>query len=66
MRKFALVFLIASLVPPASAAKHVTVDQLEQSVAAVHSRPDADAARQLADLELTERLSSAALAHLQV
>jgi len=42
---------------PALAAKRVTVDQLEQALAAAHGKPDAKVAEQLSELELTERLS---------
>jgi hypothetical protein len=65
MRKFAVIFLIASIVPPACAAKRVSVDQLDQAVTAGRARPDAEFAHQLADMELTERLNTAALARLQ-
>jgi VWFA-related protein len=57
MRKFAFVFLFACIALPAIAAKRIIVDQLEQVLSAAHGRPDADIARQLSDLELTERLN---------
>jgi VWFA-related protein len=47
----------ASRVP----ARPVTVAQLEQDLKEVHGQPDAEAARQLSDLMLTERLSSVQL-----
>jgi VWFA-related protein len=65
MRKLACLFLLAGLVMPASAVTRVTVAQLEQDLAATHGKQDADVARQLGDLELTERLSPARLSHWQ-
>jgi hypothetical protein len=62
MRKLALLLLLAVICPAVFAATPVTVDQLEQLLPALHLRRDADAARQLAGLELTERASSARLA----
>ncbi len=56
--------LIAVLVLPAGATKRVTVEQLEQTLAAdisVH-RDDAELARQLNDIELSKRLTAATLA----
>jgi len=41
------------------------VEQLEQALATAQGKPDADVARQLSDLELTERLSPAELSHWQ-
>jgi VWFA-related protein len=46
---------------PSPAARPVTVEQLEQLLSAVHDKPDAEVARQLSDLTLTERLSSTRL-----
>ena len=66
MRRLILLGLLAVIVLPAAAAKHVTVVQLEQLLAedfAAHS-VDADIARHLADLELTERLTDATLGRL--
>ena len=48
MRKLALLFFLALTVLPAVAAKRVTVDQLEQALAAAHRKPDAEVAQQLA------------------
>ncbi len=42
---------------PAFAARSVTVDQLQQQFAALQGKSDVDAARQIADLKLSERLS---------
>jgi VWFA-related protein len=47
---------------PNPAIRQVTVAQLEQTLEAVHGNGDADVARQLSALELTEPLSSAKLA----
>ena len=56
-----VVALVAAL--PAAAVRRVTVEQLEQSLAADQAthRPDPVVARQLADYELSERLTEAAL-----
>jgi VWFA-related protein len=64
MRKLILLALAALLVLPASAAKRVTVEQLEQALAADSAahRDDAEVARQLGELELSERLTGATLA----
>src|SRR5580658_7411895 len=58
MRKFLFLFLFICIALPALAAKRISVEQLEQVLSAAHGRPDADIARQLSDLELTERFSS--------
>jgi VWFA-related protein len=50
---------------PDSQAKRITVDELERALGTMHGDSDGDAARQLSHLELTERLSSANLSHLQ-
>jgi hypothetical protein len=70
MRNLFLLFLVAGLALPAFADKDaavakVTVAQLEQTLAAAHGKPDADVARQLSGLELTERLNMAKLAALK-
>jgi VWFA-related protein len=49
--------VITGLILPAQAEKRISVAQLEQSVAELKSVPDADAARRLSDLQLSERLS---------
>jgi VWFA-related protein len=46
---------------PNPAARPVTVEQLEQVLSAAHDKQDAEVARQLSDLTLTERLSSTRL-----
>jgi hypothetical protein len=64
MRSLALFLLLAGITAWAFEAKRVTVAQLEQEVTALDGKPDATAARQLADLQLTERLSAAKFAQL--
>ena len=65
MRRFFFLLLLAAATLPAFAVKRVTVEQLEQLLAANKSKPDARLAQQLSDLELTERLSAAKLSHCQ-
>ena len=65
MRALALLLTLAGFVLPAFGAKRVTVDELEQTLAAAHSLPDAEVAKQLSDLELSERLSTARLDRLE-
>ncbi len=69
MRKLAFILimlgvLLASALP-ALASKPITVAQLQQRLADTQAKPDAEIARQLSDLELTERLSATTLARLQ-
>lgn len=63
MRRLILLALLAAMVLPASAARRVTVAQLKTALAAAVSahRADLEVARQLGDLELTERLTAATL-----
>jgi hypothetical protein len=65
MRSLALLLLLAGTSASAFAVKRVTVAQLEREVIALQGKPDAKAAWQLSDLELTERLSAARFAGLQ-
>jgi hypothetical protein len=65
MRSLPLFLLLAATAASAFAVKQVTVAQLEQEVTALQVKPDAKAAAQLADLQLTERLSSTTFARLQ-
>jgi VWFA-related protein len=60
-----LLVLAAATVLPATAARRVTVAQLEQALAAdqIAHRADAEIARQLSDFELSERLTDITLAH---
>jgi hypothetical protein len=61
MRKFLLLLLLAASVLTAQAAEKVSVEQLDQALAAAKGTQDSDLAKQLAGLELTERVSSARL-----
>jgi VWFA-related protein len=62
MWKLALPLLLAAVALPAPAATPVTVQQLEQKLAEAHGRRDGELARELSELELTERAGSARLA----
>jgi hypothetical protein len=65
MRKLLfLVFLFASVLP-ARAAKPVTVEQLEHTLADAHGKKDQDLAKLLGGLELSERLNSERMAKMQ-
>jgi hypothetical protein len=59
MRRLALLLLVAWTVLPCCASRRVTVERLEQLIAAAHGKTDADVAERLSGLELTERLSEA-------
>jgi VWFA-related protein len=63
MRKLILAGLLMVVVLPAGAAKRVTVAQFEQFLATetADHRPDAEIARRVGDLELSERLSEVML-----
>jgi hypothetical protein len=61
----AVFFLLAGTAASAFAIKRVTIAQLGQEVAALQGKTDAKAARQLAALQLTERLSATTFARLQ-
>jgi VWFA-related protein len=66
MRRLILLGILAILTLPAGAAKRVTVEQLEQSLAndsAAH-RADAEIAHQIGQLELSERLTDVTLGRL--
>lgn len=65
MRKFAVVLALFGFALPALASRSISVAELEQKLAASHDRPDAEVARQLSEFELTERLSTTALARLE-
>ncbi len=62
MRRLALLFFLLGIAMPALAVKRVTVEQLQQMLAGLHGKRDDEAARQLSNLELVERLSSDKLA----
>ena len=59
MRRLILLLLAMAVVIPAGAARRVTVAQLEEALAAaiLEHRPDADVARQVNAMELSERLT---------
>ena len=61
MQKLGLLLLAAGIAVPGFAATRVTVEQLEHVLAAAHGKPDLKVAKQLSDLELSERLSAAKL-----
>jgi VWFA-related protein len=61
MQRLGLLLLAAGIALPGFAATRVTVEQLEHVLAAAHGKPDVKLAKQLSDLELTERLSAAKL-----
>jgi len=66
MRRFILLGLLTAMAFPAWAAKRVTVAQLEQeltTISAAH-KPDAEIARQIASMKLSERLTEATLGRL--
>ncbi len=65
MRALAVLLPLAGFVLPAFGARRVTAGELEQTLAAAHNLPDAEIARQLSDLELTERLSRTRLDRLE-
>src|SRR5215472_5847467 len=65
MRSRAVFILFLALAPSAFAARKVTVAQLEQQLAQIRTKPDLEASQQIADLQLTERLSAERLAKLQ-
>jgi VWFA-related protein len=58
MRRLVLLLFLVGIGTPALAVKRVTVDQLQQILAGIHGKRDDEAARQLSNLELTERLST--------
>lgn len=64
MRKLLLILTILFTLP-AVAAKPVTTDQLKQFLVGAHGKIDVEVARQIAELRLTERLSSVQLAEMQ-
>jgi VWFA-related protein len=65
MRRLMLLVLLTAMVLPASAARRVTVAQLETALAAGISahRADIEVAQQLGDMELSERLTGTTLGH---
>lgn len=65
MRKFILFFCLAVFALPGFGINRVTVRQLEQTLSSLQGRQDKDVAQQLAELELTERISDAECDRLQ-
>jgi VWFA-related protein len=65
MRKLAVVLLLGAGTSSCLAARAVTVEQLQQSIAGAGVKPDAKMAQQISDLALTERLSAARLANIE-
>jgi VWFA-related protein len=65
MRRLILSGLIAALALPAIGGRRVSVVQLDEALAASDAthRPDLDAARQIGELEMTERLTGPTLNH---
>jgi hypothetical protein len=66
MRHAVLLVLLTAVALPAWAAKGVTVAQLEETLTAISSahKPDAEIARQIASMKLSERLTEATLGQL--
>ena len=66
MRQFILLGLLTAMAFPTWAAKRVTVAQLEQALATISAahKPDAEIARQIAGMKLSERITEATLARL--
>jgi hypothetical protein len=66
MRQLILLGLLTVMAIPALAAKRVTVEQLEQTLATISAahKPDAEIARQIAAIKLSERITEATLARL--
>jgi hypothetical protein len=65
LRRFAVLLLLAGMALPAFPARRVTVEQLEQVLSAARAKRDGNVAHQLADLELSERLSPARFSRLE-
>jgi hypothetical protein len=59
MRKLLVLFAMGLTALPLFAGRKVTVEQLRQTLVGVHGQSDKKIAKQIADLELTERLSRA-------
>jgi hypothetical protein len=65
MHRLAVLLLLLGTAQQARAAVRVTVDQLEQTLAANHQKSDAQVLEKLSDLELTQRLSEVRRARLE-
>ena len=68
MRRLILLVVLAGLAYPAGAATRVTVAQLDQALTAALAarKPDAEIAREIGSLELSERLTEASLNRLNI
>jgi VWFA-related protein len=68
LRRLILLVALAALAHPAGAGTPVTVAQLDQALTAAIAahKPDAEIARQIASLELSERLTEASLNRLNI
>jgi hypothetical protein len=65
VRKLAFVLAFFGFTLPALASKSISVAELEQRLASDRGKPDVEVAQQLSEFELTERLSTTALARLK-
>jgi len=65
LRRAILILMLAGVAMPGFATKRTTGEQLERILAAAQDEPDADVARRLFTIELSERLGSARLARLE-
>ena len=66
MKRAAVLWLVlAGMAVPSLAVKRVSISQLEQMVAMLHGKQDAEVAFRIADVELTERLSAARVEQLK-
>ena len=65
MQQLVLLLFIGGMALPALSARRVTVEQLERVLTAAHGKSDAEIARQLSELELTERLNETRLTRLE-
>ncbi len=64
MRKLAVLLFLVAGASSCLAARNITVEQLEELLTEAGAKPDAKIAQQLSELELTERLSTAKMSHL--
>ncbi len=64
MRSLALLLSLTGMALPGFAAQRLTVTQLEQMLGRIQGKSDAEVARQLSGIQLSERLSSARLLQL--
>jgi len=65
MQNWALLSLLVGMAVPALAAKQVTVESVEKTLAVTRGWSDAKTAQHIYELELTERLSEGRLEHLE-